>query len=94
MSACDQFVALQAGVVVPIDAYTLALKCEALGIRLSAHNGALDVEGPHTTEILEALRRWKPHILTILRYAPSDRHIFDASIPFPEHGPILKGRAA
>lgn len=94
MSDCDRLVPLQAGVVVPAEAYDLALTCEGLGIRLSADGGVLNVEGPHTPEILDALRRCKAHILTILRYSPSDRHLFDPSIAFPDHGPVFKGSAA
>lgn len=94
VSASSQLVCLQAGIVVPLEAFTLALECEALGIRLSAHGGVLDVDGPHTPEILQALRRWKPQIVAILRYSPSDRHLYDPAIPFPEHGPVYKGSNA
>lgn len=90
MSACDQLVCLQGGLVVPVAAYNLALTCEALGIRLSARGSVLDVDGPHTVELLEALRQSKHHILAILKYTPSDLHLFDPSKPFPVHGPIVE----
>jgi hypothetical protein len=94
VSACDQLVCLQGGLVVPVAAYNLAIRCEELGIRLSARGGVLDAEGPYTVEILEALRQSKPHILAILKYTPDDRHLFDPSVPFPDHGPSLNGRDA
>ena len=85
----DRPVVLQSGLVVPVDAYQLAIRCEELGIRLRDDGGVLDASGPLTAEIAAALRRLKPHLLTILRYTPSDRHLRDARAPFPEHGPAV-----
>lgn len=87
-SACERLVYLQAGLVVPVEAYDLALMCEARGIVLRPRGDALDVDGPHSPAILEALRRNKAHVLAILRYTADDRHLFDQSLAFPEHGPI------
>ena len=94
VSASDRFAWLQNGVVVPLEAVNLQLRCAELGIRLGCHDGALDVEGPHTPELLNELRRWKPHLLLLLRYTPSDVHLYDSQSAFPEHGPILKGSTA
>lgn len=89
VSASDALVCLQAGLVVPVEAFNLALRCEALGIRLSARGAVLDAEGPYTAEILADLKRLKPHVLALLKYTPSDRHLFDAAAPYPEHGPVM-----
>lgn len=94
MSACDRFVYLQAGLVVPVEAFNLALSCESRGIKLLARGDVLDVEGPLTPEILESLRRWKYHVIDILKYTADDRHLFDPAIPFPQHGPVSKGSNA
>lgn len=88
VSASDQFVYLQAGLVVPVEAFNVVLQCEALGITLSHRDGSLDVDGPYTADLLATLKRLKPHVLAILRYEASDAHLFDSSLPFPEHGPI------
>jgi hypothetical protein len=93
VSACDQLVCLQGGLVVPVAAYNLAIRCDMMGIKLTARGGMLDAEGPYTPEILEALRQSKPHILAILKYTPDDRHLFDDRVPFPEMGPVLARRA-
>lgn len=89
MSDTDRLVSLQCGIVVPVEAYRLALQCDELGIRLRDDRGVLDVTGPLTPEIAAALKRFKWPILTILRYHPSDAHLRDAAIPFPHHGPLL-----
>lgn len=93
MSACDRFVYLQAGLVVPVEAFNLALSCESRGIKLLARGDVLDVEGPLTPEILESLRRWKFHVIDILKYTADDRHLFDARLLVPAHGPIVNGGA-
>lgn len=90
----DRLVCLQHGIVVPLDAYLLVLKCENLGITLAEDNGVLDARGPITPEIDAGLRRLKPHVLLLLKYEPSDRHLHDATVPFPAHGPINKGGKA
>ena len=90
----DRLVCLQHGLVVPLDAYVLVLKCGHLGIALRDDGDVLDASGPITPEIDTALRRLKWHVLSILKYHPSDRHHQDPSVPFPDHGPVLKGRNA
>ena len=90
----DRLVCLQHGKVVPLDAYLLVGKCEDMGITLADDGGVLDARGQITPEIDVALRRLKWHVLAILKYHPSDRHHFDSSVPFPEHGPVVKGRHA
>jgi len=90
MSNSNELVCLQRGFIVPRAAFDLALQCEALGIRLSiAPGGRLAADGPHTPEILAALKALKPHLLAILRYVPSDRHLRDDTAPQPDFGPIV-----
>ena len=90
----DRLVCLQHGRVAPLDAYLLVRKCEDLGITLADDGGVLDARGPITEDIDVALRRLKWHVLAILKYHPSDRHLLDAAVPFPEHGPVVKGTHA
>jgi len=90
VSASEPLVCLQGGLVVPVEAFNLAIRCESLGIQLSANGAALEAEGPHTPEILAALKRLKPHILALLCYMPDDRHLFDSTVAAPETGPIVK----
>lgn len=89
----DRLVCLQHGRVAPLEASLLVIKCGELGITLADDGGVLDARGPITPEIDSALRRLKWHVLLILKYHPSDRHHFDSSVSFPEHGPVvsLKG---
>ena len=94
VSASDALVCLQGGLVVPVEAFNLALRCEALGIRLSARGGVLDAEGPYTPAILADLKRLKPQVLALLKYTPSDAHLFDASVPYPAHGPVMLSKAS
>lgn len=99
MLKSDSLVFLQRGFVVPVGAFDLALKCEADGIRLSIGPGdklvADTLSGdPLPVEVLQSLRRHKAHVLAILRYTPSDNHLFDASVAFPNHGPIDVRRSA
>lgn len=89
MSNSEPLVCLQKGFVVPAEVINLVLDCERLGIQLSARNGStLDVDGPHTPELIERLKKWKPHVIAVLTYTPTDRHLFDSSIPAPQMGPL------
>src|SRR5689334_9747020 len=96
-SPSEPLVMLQRGFVVPVTVFNLVLACEAAGIRLwvGVENGSevIRADGPVTPELLTALRAWKPHVLAILKYTADDRHLFNASVPFPEHGPIINGSA-
>jgi len=93
MSASDSLVSLQHGLVVPLEAWLLAIRCEEVGIKLVPRGDTLDADGPLNPELVAALRRLKPHVLAILRYTPDNRHLFDPSVPFPEHGPLLSRSA-
>lgn len=90
----NRLVCLQHGKVVSLEAWLLLRKCDDLGITLIDDGGVLDARGPITPEIDLCLRRLKHHVLMLLKYHPSDRHHFDSSAPFPEHGPVVKGRNA
>ena len=88
MSNSEPLICLQRGFVVPAEVFRLVLECERLGVHLSTRNGTtLDVDGPHTPELIELLKTWKPHVLAVLAYTPSDAHLRDASQP-PPMGPI------
>lgn len=97
-SPSEPLVNLQAGFVVPLPVFNLVLRCEAIGIRLwiAWEHGAevLKGDGPLTPELIADLKRWKPHVLAVLKYTADDRHLFDRSVPFPVHGPALNGRDA
>ena len=88
MSNSEPLVMLQRGFCVPVEAFNLVLDCEAIGVKLTARGNTLDVDGPHTPELLERLKAWKPHVLAVLAYTPTDRHLFDDSIQPPHMGPI------
>lgn len=89
MSTSEPIVCLQRGFVVPAAVFNLVLECERLGIQLSVRRGnTLDVEGPHTPELLAMLKAWKPHVLALLAYTPTDRHLFDPTISAAECGPV------
>lgn len=89
MPLSEPLVCLQRGFVVPAVVFNLVLECERLGIQLSARNGTtLDVDGPHTPELLELLKAWKPHVILVLRYTSTDTHLRDETIPRPHLGPI------
>jgi len=94
----EPLVNLQGGFVVPIAVFNLVLGCEAAGIRLwiAWEHGAeiIKADGPLTPDLIAELKRWKPHVLAILKYTADDRHLFDPSTPFPEHGPALNGSNA
>ena len=94
----EPLVYLQAGFVVPLPVFTLVLRCEAEGVRLwiTWERGAeiIKADGPLTPERIAELKRWKPHVLAILKYTADDRHLFDPAIPFPQHGPVSKGSNA
>lgn len=95
MSRFEPLVFLQHGFVVPQDVFMLALRCEAAGIRLSiAPSGRLAVDGPATADVLDQLKRVKPHILALLRYVPSDVHLVDDNAQRPEFGPEVETKGA
>lgn len=84
MSNSEPLVCLQKGFVVPAEVFNLVLDCERLGVQLSTRNGTtLDVDGPHTPELLKRLKAWKPHVLAVLAYTPTDRHLRDHLIQAP-----------
>lgn len=97
-SPSEKFVSLQAGLVVPLAVFDLVLQCEAAGIqlRITWEHGAevLKVDGRVAPELVAALKQWKPHVLAVLKYTADDRHLFDPSVPFPDHGPALNERDA
>ncbi|HWI20360.1 MAG TPA: hypothetical protein VNT81_21545 [Vicinamibacterales bacterium] len=88
----EGFVYLQAGMVIPVAAVMAALNIERAGHRLSLDGEHLLVE-PHgdvDPDDLAQLRRWKPHVRMLLQYVPDDRHLFDATHPPPEPGPLTR----
>lgn len=93
----EPLVMLQRGFVTPVTVFNLVLACEAIGIRLWLEREndceVIRADGPVTPEILAELRAWKPHVIAILKYVPDDRHLFDPSVPFAEHGPVVNGGA-
>ena len=95
MPQSEPLVSLQRGFVVPLAVFDLVLHCENAGVRLQVAwvRGAevVKAEGPLTPELLEQLRRWKPHILAILKYTASDAHLFDSRQARPDVGPLVKG---
>jgi hypothetical protein len=71
-NATADFVHLRGGLVVPADAYRLLLHLEGRGIALEADRDDLLV-GPSsrlTDTDRAAIRRWKPHLLLLVRYVP------------------------
>lgn len=93
LSPSEPLVNLQRGFVVPLAVYKLVLTCEAAGVRLwvSWEDGSevIKADGPVTSDTIAQLKAWKPHVLAVLKYTADDRHLFDPSVPFPEHGPIV-----
>lgn len=97
-SPSETLVNLQAGFVVPLAVFNLVLQCEAAGIRLwiAWEHGAevLKADGRVSSDLIADLKRWKPHVLAVLKYTADDRHLFDPSVPFPDHGAAVNGRRA
>ncbi|MDP3719344.1 MAG: hypothetical protein Q8T13_16405 [Acidobacteriota bacterium] len=87
----DRFVHLQRGFVVPVEAVEAALAIENAGHRLTLDGADLLIvpSGPVDPHDLEQLRRWKPHVLMILKYTADDRHLFDSRLSAPDCGPIV-----
>ena len=80
----DRLVCLRGGFVTPIEPYLLLLRLERDGFtfRLSA-DGVPEV-APFdrvTADDLAALRRWRSHIVLLLRYEPDDTHLLTAEKP-------------
>ena len=89
MSASERLVMLQNGFCAPRAVVNLVLDCQHKGINLRVRGGqTLDVEGPHTPELLAALKRWKHHVICVLNYTPSDAHLRNEGAPVPNFGPI------
>lgn len=90
----SEFVHLQNGLVTPVEPFELLLRLEAQGHRLSvtADGEHIHVEpaGTMAPDDLTALRAWKHHCIALLRYTPSDAHLFDHALPFPHHGPLTR----
>jgi hypothetical protein len=91
----DEFVILRDGLVLPTPAYELVFQCLSLGIQFEVDGATLLVDGPVTSDLLQQLSRWKPHVLLALNHAASDRHLFDgSSIVVDEGRPMLEGVSA
>ncbi|MDP2320630.1 MAG: hypothetical protein Q8O42_14980 [Acidobacteriota bacterium] len=90
MSNSEPLVLLQRGFCCPVSVFNLVLDCERRGITLSVRGVTLDVDGNHTPEILADLKRWKHHVMAVLRYTASDEHLHDRAAVPPECGPILQ----
>lgn len=73
MSASNpKLVHLAGGMIVPLEPYELVLHLERIGVRLTVEGGDLVVEGTVSSEVLAQLRRWKPHVIMLLRYIVDD----------------------
>lgn len=91
MSSSNELVGLQNGLIVPARAYDLAIRLEAEGIKLVAVENQIAVPDGATDGQIAAIRGVKHHLLLLLRYRASDRHLRDdPRVPFPEHGPIVR----
>ena len=69
-AACDRFVQLRGGMVVPIEPVLLALDLEARGFRMVSDDGDIVITpfSKLTQEDCRQLRRWKQHVISILNY--------------------------
>ncbi|MGE0042404.1 MAG: hypothetical protein AB7H88_08180 [Vicinamibacterales bacterium] len=73
-----RFVWLTGGRPVPVAAVEIALDLERRGIRMWQEGEHLLLQGRDLTDAdLDRVRPWKPHILAILAYTPSDAHLWD-----------------
>lgn len=89
MSTSEALEPLQNGLCVPGAAFNLAIRCEELGIALSiASDGRLVTHGTLTPDLRSELARLKYHMLLLVQYQPSDRHLRDDDAPRPTLGPI------
>lgn len=74
MSASDEFVILRPSMIVPRAAYEAVLRAEALGYTLRLDGPDVIVSGRRGTaldpSLVDALRRWKPHVRMLLAYTP------------------------
>jgi hypothetical protein len=71
MSASD-FVTLNSGYVVPVEAMRLALDLEARGCQLVLEDGGGILVGPRdlvTDDDRAGIRRWRRHFIEILTYS-------------------------
>ena len=84
----SEFVFLQHGLVIPVEAVEAALRIERAGHRLSIDGPDLLVEpsGQVDPRDLEQFRRWKPHVRMLLAYTPSDRLLRDEQHSRPDVG--------
>ena len=66
----SEVITLKGGLTLPTAAIRLALALEERGLRLEANGETLRVVGPSmlTDADRAAIRRWKPHLLAIVRY--------------------------
>lgn len=75
-SSCDRFVTLRGGLVVPLDAFNLALDLERRGARIELADGDRLWVRPRsvlTDADREAIRRWRHHFRAIVSYqVPND----------------------
>ncbi len=90
--ADSNVVHLQGGLTVPTAAFELALALERRGLKMHLEDGGqtLVVTPPEllTTADCADCRRLKPHLIALVCYTPTDVHLFDSSVRFPEHGPV------
>ena len=75
----DRLVWLRGGLCVPIEPYLLVLRLESQGFtfRLAADGVPEVAPFDHLTrDDLAALRRWRYHVVMLIRYTPDDSHLF------------------
>ena len=93
-SSDDRWVHLQQGLVVPVEAYITALDVERAGHHLVVESEHLYLDRGHgltlDAELVARVRQWRHHVLVLMRYHPNDRHLVDAAVTFPDHGPIVR----
>jgi len=88
----DRFIWLQDGLVIPMAAVEALLAVENAGHRITIDGDDVLIEPRGTVDAddLQQLRKWKQHVLLLLRYTPSDHHLRDSTITAPAVGPIVR----
>lgn len=86
----DRLVWLRGGLCVPIAPYLLLHRLESQGFTFRLAVDGVPEVAPFdrlTAKDLAALRRWRYHIVLLIRYTPDDTHLCEipsATTPTPE----------
>jgi hypothetical protein len=69
-TACDRFVELRGGLIIPAEPLLLVFDLQARGFQLTPTDGDITIRpwSRLTAENTRQLRRWKQHVLAILDY--------------------------